>query len=298
MWSKQQKTQFASSFFSVLKYSQLNSKSIKYNPKKFHSSSIDKKMPQVSKLAKSMIQREKRPKFKPDTHTENNTIDINISVNYHKNAQLLRNQEHLANSLYKAPIKKISSYSMNPSSHKRNSSEVSESNIIHNNLNISLTNIASPKTNNSFIVNPIIFQHKTLDDDTVKKGKEKTGKVSSAKNLKEYSLNCNDVKIENQNSISNKELIKAIEEKSKITLLTQTINAEIKESENVENDLNKLNNKKYDILRKGLIQYSTLVDNNHQNFLNNFLNHLNEIVNFKNDQINELVKGKFIINYI
>ena len=116
--------------------------------------------------------------------------------------------------------------------------------------------------------------------------------------MKEYSLNCNDVKIENQNSISNKELIKVIEEKSKITLLTQTINAEIKESENVENDLNKLNNKKYDILRKGLIQYSTLVDNNHQNFLNNFLNHLNEIVNFKNDQINELVKGKFIINYI
>ena len=163
MWTKQPKTKFASSFFSVLKYSNLNSKNSKINQKKYLSSSIDKSIPTVTKLTKSMLNN-KKTKNKQDPHTENNTIDINISVNYHKNANLLRNNhEHILSSLYKAPMKKITSYSMNPSAHKRNSSDASDSNIIQNNLNISLTNIASPKNNNSFIVNPIFF-NKTIDE--------------------------------------------------------------------------------------------------------------------------------------
>ena len=95
MWTKQPKTKFASSFFSVLKYSNLNSKNSKINQKKYLSSSIDKSIPTVTKLTKSMITN-KNTKNQQEPHTENNTIDINISVNYHKNANLLRNNhEHI-----------------------------------------------------------------------------------------------------------------------------------------------------------------------------------------------------------
>ena len=213
MWTKQPNTKFASSFFSVLKYSNLNSKNSKINQKKYLSSSIDKNIPTVTKLTKTILN-EKKPTF---PHTEKNTIDINISVNYHKNANLLRNNhEHISSSLYKAPIKKITSYSMNPSAHKRNGLEASDSNIIQNNLNISLTNIASPKNNNSFIVNPIFF-NKTIDEAK----KKKSYKVSSAKNLKEYMMNNS---IKNDSTVYNKEINKVLDGDKKITSLIKNVN--------------------------------------------------------------------------
>ena len=279
MWTKQPNTKFASSFFSVLKYSNLNSKNSKINQKKYLSSSIDKNIPTVTKLTKTILN-EKKPTF---PHTEKNTIDINISVNYHKNANLLRNNhEHISSSLYKAPIKKITSYSMNPSAHKRNGLEASDSNIIQNNLNISLTNIASPKNNNSFIVNPIFF-NKTIDEAK----KKKSYKVSSAKNLKEYMMNNS---IKNDSTVYNKEINKVLDGDKKITSLIKNVNEKMKECSH-ENDINTYNKKKYEIIQNAMNQFTRYIGDKEKEFIIMINKYYKEIIDCKNEQINDLLKS-------
>ena len=279
MWTKQPNTKFASSFFSVLKYSNLNSKNSKINQKKYLSSSIDKNIPTVTKLTKTILN-EKKPTF---PHTEKNTIDINISVNYHKNANLLRNNhEHISSSLYKAPIKKITSYSMNPSAHKRNGLEASDSNIIQNNLNISLTNIASPKNNNSFIVNPIFF-NKTIDEAK----KKKSYKVSSAKNLKEYMMNNS---IKNDSTVYNKEINKVLDGDKKITSLIKNVKEKMKECSH-ENDINTYNKKKYEIIQNAMNQFTRYIGDKEKEFIIMINKYFKEIIEGKNEQINDLLKS-------
>ena len=279
MWTKQPNTKFASSFFSVLKYSNLNSKNSKINQKKYLSSSIDKNIPTVTKLTKTILN-EKKPTF---PHTEKNTIDINISVNYHKNANLLRNNhEHISSSLYKAPIKKITSYSMNPSARKRNGLEASDSNIIQNNLNISLTNIASPKNNNSFIVNPIFF-NKTIDEAK----KKKSYKVSSAKNLKEYMMNHS---IKNDSTVYNKEINKVLDGDKKITSLIKNVNEKMKECSH-ENDINTYNKKKYEIIQNAMNQFTRYIGDKEKEFIIMINKYYKEIIECKNEQINDLLKS-------
>ena len=279
MWTKQPNTKFASSFFSVLKYSNLNSKNSKINQKKYLSSSIDKNIPTVTKLTKTILN-EKKPTF---PHTEKNTIDINISVNYHKNANLLRNNhEHISSSLYKAPIKKITSYSMNPSAHKRNGLEASDSNIIQNNLNISLTNIASPKNNNSFIVNPIFF-NKTIDEAK----KKKSYKVSSAKNLKEYMMNNS---IKNDSTVYNREINKVLDGDKKITSLIKNVNEKMKECSH-ENDINTYNKQKYEIIQNAMNQFTRYIGDKEKEFRIMINKYYKEIIECKNEQINDLLKS-------
>ena len=283
MWTKHPNTKFASSFFSVLKYSNLNSKNSKINQKKYLSSSIDKNIPTVTKLTKTILN-EKKPTF---PHTEKNTIDINISVNYHKNANLLRNNhEHISSSLYKAPIKKITSYSMNPSAHKRNGLEASDSNIIQNNLNISLTNIASPKNNNSFIVNPIFF-NKTIDEAK----KKKSYKVSSAKNLKEYMMNNS---IKNDSTVYNKEINKVLDGDKKITSLIKNVNEKMKECSH-ENDINTYNKKKYEIIQNAMNQFTRYIGDKEKEFIIMINKYYKEIIECKNEQINDLLKSKLYL---
>ena len=165
--SKYQKVLFTSSLFPSNQFSQLNGKSTKYNQKKFHSSSIDSGLPRVKKPIEPKIENNKYS-IKPNVHETNNSIDINISFNYPKN--VLRSFEQVSSSLHKSPNKKATSYSMNQSSQKRNRSDIYDANIIHNNLNISLTNIASPKINNSYIVNrpPIRVEVKHPEETTDK----------------------------------------------------------------------------------------------------------------------------------
>ena len=279
MWTKQPNTKFASSFFSVLQYSNLNSKNSKINQKKYLSSSIDKNIPTVTKLTKTILN-DKKSKY---PHTENNTIDINISVNYRKNANLLKNNhEHISSSLYKAPMKKITSYSMNPSAHKRNRLEASESNIIQNNLNISLTNIASPKNNNSFIVNPIFF-NKTLNEAK----KKKSYKVSSAKNLKEYMINNS---IKNDSTVYNKEIIKVLDGDKKITSLIKNVNEKMKECSH-ENDINTYNRKKYEIIQNAMNQFTRYIGDKEKEFIIMITKYYKEIIECKNEQINDLLKS-------
>lgn len=259
-------------------------------------------MPPVTKLTKSFLSREKNPKIKSSNSTENNTIDINISVNYHKNPHFLRSQDQLNNSIYKAPMKKVSSYSMNQSAHKRNGSDISDSNLFPNNLNISLTNISSPKTNNSFIVNPILFQNKTLDEGKRKKSEKRkvnNNHSNSTKNIIVGSLNMNEYSSHNDKK-SSKSLISPIEDiplksPSVATSIRIVMEDKIKELTNKEQDLLKLNTKKYEIVQSSLFQYANLLHGGDKEFLLNILSNFKDILNFKNEQINALEKSKIKI---
>ena len=291
--SKYQKVLFTSSLFPSNQFSQLNSKSTKYNQKKFHSSSIDSGLPRVTKLIEPKIGNNK-VSIKPNVHETNNSIDINISFNYPKN--VLRSFEQVSSSLHKTPNKKATSYSMSQSSHQRNRSDIYDANIIHNNLNISLTNIASPKINNSYIVNPVLQPTKTMPEDGKKKFSSTKNNINirSIKNLSEF-LSSNSDKSEQKSS---KKIEKEDNKSKKIFLLTQSMNEKIRDCSNVENDLDKLNNKKFDILSNALTDFSNYVEPSEKDFLLNLLTHLNDIISFKNEQINELVKSKLVLIYI
>ena len=143
-----------------------------FQSKKIHSSSMDKNIFPITKLTKTPFRKVFKKK---NNHTSNNTIDINISVNYLNKGKSQDNS--LCNSL-KYPNtfisnsnhyldKKIISYISKQPSNKRNKNKninnLSDSHIIHNNLNISLTNFGSPKEDNSFINNPILLG-KTIDE--------------------------------------------------------------------------------------------------------------------------------------
>ena len=282
--SKYQKVLFTSSLFPSNQFSQLNGKSTKYNQKKFHSSSIDSGLPRVKKPTEN-----NKYSIKPNVHETNNSIDINISFNYPKN--VLRSFEQVSSSLHKSPNKKATSYSMSQSSQKRNRSDIYDANIIHNNLNISLTNIASPKINNSYIVNPVLPPTKTMPEEGRKKFSSTRNNINirSIKNLNEF-LSSNSDKSEQKSSKKEKEDNK----NKKIFLLTQSMNEKIRDCSNVENDLDKLNNKKFDIISNALTDFSNYVEPLEKGFLLNLLNHLNDIISFKNEQINELVKSTLL----
>ena len=255
--SKYQKVLFTSSLFPSNQFSQLNGKSTKYNQKKFHSSSIDSGLPRVKKPTEN-----NKYSIKPNVHETNNSIDINISFNYPKN--VLRSFEQVSSSLHKSPNKKATSYSMSQSSHKRNRSNIYDANIIHNNLNISLTNIASPKINNSYIVNPVLPPTKTMPEEGRKKFSSTKNNINirSIKNLNEF-LSSNSDKSEQKSSKKEKEDNKS----KKIFLLTQSMNEKIRDCSNVENDLDKLNNKKFDIISNALTDFSNYVEPLEKEFL-------------------------------
>lgn len=286
--SKYQKVLFGSLIFPSNHFSQLNGKSAKYNPKKFHSSSIDSGLPKVNKPPQAKLESNKYT-LKPNVLETNNSIDINISFNYPKN--VLRSYEHVSSTLHKEPKKKVTSYSMSHSNHQRNQSDIYDANIIHNNLNISLTNIASPKINNSYIVNPVLLPNKTMPEEGSKKYSSTKNNINirSIKNLNEF-LSSNSDKSEQKSS-----KLREDNNCKKISLLTQSMNEKIRDCSNVENDLDKLNNKKYDIISEALKDFSNYVEPSEKDFLLNLLNHLNDIISFKNEQINELVKSTILL---
>ena len=137
--------------------------------KKLYTSSLDKNsLFSLSKGTKSFFKKNK----KDNSNHFNNSIDINISVNYrNKN---LSNQNRTKDYNKIELNKKLSSYSLEQSKNKRNKNNSmndinNDSHFIQNNLNISLTNLSSPKTNNSYYINPIFIHGKKLNEEKIKK---------------------------------------------------------------------------------------------------------------------------------
>ena len=285
MWSKQSQksTSLTTSLFNALRYSKVPSKN-QTKP----SSSKQKPFSLPKRKNRSLTASFKQhPINNKSLHSprENNTIDINISVNYHKNANLLKHskQHKNSNTLYKTPTRKTTSYSMNQSAHKRNASACSDSNIIHNNLNISFTNISSPKANNSFIVNPIFYNG----------GNHSHHHLNKSVNMK-HGVHCNSSVINISNSDGrecNRMRSKMSKRnKTKIEHLKKVMNDKMKECELKEGDVDEKYDSKFSILQSCLEQFMNYVQSiKEAEFLISFNKHLKEIVCYKNKKINELL---------
>ena len=288
MWSKpsQKSSSLTSSLFNALRYSKVPSKNqTKPSSSKQKPFSLPKrKNRSLTASFKQHPINNKSLNSPRDISAQNNTIDINISVNYHKNASLLKHsKQHKNNTLYKTPTRKTTLYSMNQSAHKRNASACSDSNIIHNNLNISFTNISSPKASNSFIVNPIFYNggnhshHHLNKSVNMKHGVHCSSSVINISNSDGRECNRMRSKMSKRN-------------KTKIEHLKKVMNDKMRECELKEGDVDEKCDNKFQILQSCLEQFMNYVQSiKEAEFLISFNKHLKEVVCYKNKKINELL---------
>ena len=288
-------------FFKKFKYSQLQTKFNKNKNrnnviKKLYTSSLDKNsLFSLSKGTKSFFKKNK----KDNSNHFNNSIDINISVNYRNKNLSTKNRIKDYNSLkYLNKIelnKKQSSYSLEQSANKRNKNNSmndinNDSHFIQNNLNISLTNFCSPKTNNSYFINPIFMHGKNLNEEKIKKLYSKNKIYTPSNSTK----NNNNILIKNK-----KEFIPIYNQKKneveniKYDLLINTMNDNILKVKKEEKNNSKLNMKIYDILQNSFQQFANFLQpNNGKEVALNILKEYNKLILNKNLEI-EKIKNEY-----
>ena len=255
--------------------------------KKLYTSSLDKNsLFSLSKGTKSFFKKNK----KENSNHFNNSIDINISVNYrNKN---LSNQNRTKDYNKIELNKKLSSYSLEQSKNKRNKNNSmndinNDSHFIQNNLNISLTNLSSPKTNNSYYINPIFIHGKKLNEEKIKKLYSKN-KIYSPSYL---TKNNNNILIKNKkefipiNKKNENENIKSY------NLLIKTMNDDISKLKKEEKNNSKLNMKIYHIIQNSFQQFANfLQSNNEKEVALNILKEYNKLILNKNLEVEKIKK--------
>ena len=236
---------------------------------------------------------------KDNSNHFNNSIDINISVNYRNKNLSTKNRIKDYNSLkYLNKIelnKKQSSYSLEQSANKRNKNNSmndinNDSHFIQNNLNISLTNFSSPKTNNSYFINPIFMHGKNLNEEKIKKLYSKNKIYTPSNSTK----NNNNILIKNK-----KEFIPIYNQKKneveniKYDLLINTMNDNILKVKKEEKNNSKLNMKIYDIIQNSFQQFANFLQpNNGKEVALNILKEYNKLILNKNLEI-EKIKNEY-----
>ena len=230
----------------------------------------------------------------------NNSNDINISVNYRNKNLSTKNRIKDYNSLkYLNKIeinKKLSSYSLEQSANKRNKNNSmndinNDSHFIQNNLNISLTNFSSPKTNNSYFINPIFMHGKNLNEEKIKKLYSKNKIYTPSNSIK----NNNNILIKNK-----KEFIPIYSHKKDevdnikfYDLLINTMNDNISKLKKEEKNISKLNMKIYDIIQNSFQQFTNSLQPNHvKEVALNILKEYNKLILNKNLEI-EKIKNEY-----
>ena len=279
-------------FFKKFKYSQLQTKFNKNKNrnnliKKLYTSSLDKNsLFSLSKGTKSFFKKNK----KENSNHFNNSIDINISVNYrNKN---LSNQNRTKDYNKIELNKKLSSYSLEQSKNKRNKNNSmndinNDSHFIQNNLNISLTNLSSPKTNNSYYINPIFIHGKKLNEEKIKKLYSKN-KIYSPSYL---TKNNNNILIKNKKEFIPINKKNEIENIKSYDLLIKTMNDNISKLKKEEKNNSKLNMKIYHIIQNSFQQFANfLQSNNEKEVALNILKEYNKLILNKNLEVEKIKK--------
>ena len=292
-------TRFANSLFGDINYSlnKIKSNSKYYPSKKINSSSssIEKNIYPITKLAKTPLKKDLKK-----NNSLNNSLDMNISINYLNKGKsqdnslhnTLKYQNYISSSnikLEKKIIPYVSKEYSNKRNKKKNMNEFYESQIINNNLNISLTNFISPKENNSFIYKPF-FIDKSMEDCKNK--------------YKNLSNSCSSSLIKNYNHKPKKDLksnscknftnntYKEINVTNKINfiILKNKLNDNIKKIKANEKNINIINSRIYDIIQIYFAHFANLLQHNEKEVALNLLFHINEIILFKNEEILKLKK--------
>ncbi len=159
-----------------------------------------------------------------------------------------------------------------------------DSHFIQNNLNISLTNFSSPKTNNSYFINPIFMHGKNLNEEKIKKLYSKNKIYTPSNSIK----NNNNILIKNK-----KEFIPIYSHKKDevdnikfYDLLINTMNDNISKLKKEEKNISKLNMKIYDIIQNSFQQFTNSLQPNHvKEVALNILKEYNKLILNKNLEI-------------
>ena len=291
-------TKYTNSFFGDINYTlnKIKSNSKYYPSKKINlsSSSLEKNIYPITKLAKTPFRKDLKK-----NNSLNNSLDMNISIYLNKGKSQdnsLHNTLKYPNYISSSSIKlekKIIPYQSKEYSNKRNKkknmNEFYESQIINNNLNISLTNFVSPKENNSFVYKPF-FMDKSIEDNKNK--------------CKNFSNSCSTSFINNYNHKTKKDLksnssknfknisckVNYVSNKNNFIILKNKLNDNIKNIKTNEKNINIINSRIYDIIQIYFSQFANLLQQNEKEVALNLLFHINEIILFKNEEILKLKK--------
>ena len=224
---------------------------------------------QISKKSRNSLKKTKKK------NSSNNSIDINISLDY-------KNKNKVKDIKLKYPNQKYSS--LDEKRNKNKSLDDINNNLcsIQNNLNISFTNFASPKANNSFYINPIFMHGKNFND--IKKLNAKNDIISSDEKSNRnkqilFSGSNQGKKSENSNN-------KLYE------ILIKTMNDNILKVQNNEKNNSKINSKIHDIIQQTLNDFANVLQSNEKNVILNILFQFNKLIQYKNEEIKE-VKSEY-----
>ena len=222
---------------------------------------------QISKKSRNSLKKNKKK------NSSNNSIDINISLDY-------KNKNKVKDIKLKYPNQKYSS--LDEKRNKNKSLDDINNNLcsIQNNLNISFTNFASPKANNSFYINPIFMHGKNFND--IKKLNAKNDIISS-----------------DEKSNRNKQILfsgsnqgKKSENNKLYEILIKTMNDNILKVQNNEKNNSTINSKIHDIIQQTLNDFANVLQSNEKNVILNILFQFNKLIQYKNEEIKE-VKNEY-----
>ena len=222
---------------------------------------------QISKKSRNSLKKNKKK------NSLNNSIDINISLDYKKKNKVKDIKPKYPNQKYSSiDEKRIKNKSLDDINNNLCS--------IQNNLNISFTNFASPKTNNSFYINPIFMHGKNFND--IKKLNAKNDVVSSD----EKSNRNKQILFLGSNQGKNSENNKLYE------IFIKTMNDNILKVQNNEKNNSKINSKIHDIIQQTLNDFANVLQSNEKNVILNILFQFNKLIQYKNEEIKE-VKNEY-----
>ena len=222
---------------------------------------------QISKKSRNSLKKNKKK------NSLNNSIDINISLDYKKKNKVKDIKPKYPNQKYSSiDEKRIKNKSLDDINNNLCS--------IQNNLNISFTNFASPKANNSFYINPIFMHGKNFND--IKKLNAKNDVVSSD----EKSNRNKQILFLGSNQGKNSENNKLYE------IFIKTMNDNILKVQNNEKNNSKINSKIHDIIQQTLNDFANVLQSNEKNVILNILFQFNKLIQYKNEEIKE-VKNEY-----
>ena len=222
---------------------------------------------QISKKSRNSLKKNKKK------NSLNNSIDINISLDYKKKNKVKDIKPKYPNQKYSSiDEKRIKNKSLDDINNNLCS--------IQNNLNISFTNFASPKANNSFYINPIFMHGKNFND--IKKLNAKNDIISSD----EKSNRNKQILFLGSNQGKNSENNKLYE------ILIKTMNDNILKVQNNEKNNSKINSKIHDIIQQTLNDFANVLQSNEKNVILNILFQFNKLIQYKNEEIKE-VKNEY-----
>ena len=222
---------------------------------------------QISKKSRNSLKKNKKK------NSLNNSIDINISLDYKKKNKVKDIKPKYPNQKYSSiDEKRIKNKSLDDINNNLCS--------IQNNLNISFTNFASPKANNSFYINPIFMHGKNFND--IKKLNAKNDVVSSD----EKSNRNKQILFLGSNQGKNSENNKLYE------IFIKTMNDNILKVQNNEKNNSKINSKIHDIIQQTLNDFANVLQSNEKNVILNILFQFNKLIQSKNEEIKE-VKNEY-----